>query len=117
MKTNTNTNVWTYNPTLSEDRQSWVGYDVHATDGDIGKIDEMTTDTGSAGVIVDTGFWIFGKRRLLPAACVRSVDHQEKCVYVSLSKEQVKQAPDFDSLQRRDRTFYDDFGGYYGPLI
>ena len=113
----TNTEVWTYDSTLKTDRASWVGYNVHATDGDIGRIDEMSTDTGSAGIIVDTGFWIFGKRRLLPAACVRSVDHDDKRVHVSLSKDQVKHAPDFDSLQRRDRTFFDDFGGYYGPLL
>lgn len=113
----TSTEVWTYDTTLNQDHPSWVGYDVHATDGDIGKIDEMSVDSGSASIIVDTGFWIFGKRRLLPAACVRSVDHQDKTVHVSLNKDQIKHAPDFDALQRRDRTFYDDFGGYYGPLL
>jgi hypothetical protein len=113
----TKTEVWTYDTTLNQDRSSWVGYDVHATDGDIGKIDEMTTDSESNGIIVDTGFWIFGKRRLLPAASVRSVDHQDKRVHVSLSKEQIKNAPDFDAMQRRDTSFYDDFGGYYGPLL
>ena len=113
----TKNEVWTYDSTLNTDRSSWVGYDVHATDGDIGKIDEMNSDAGAAGIIVDTGFWIFGKRRLLPAACVRSVDHTDRRVHVSLSKDQIKNAPDFDALKRGDGTFYDDFGGYYGPLL
>ena len=38
-----------------------VGYDVEAIDGHIGKIDEATTETSRQYVVVDTGFWIFGK--------------------------------------------------------
>ena len=41
---------------------SLVGYRVHATDGDIGKIDEATDDVGSSQLVVDTGPWIFGRK-------------------------------------------------------
>lgn len=32
-----------------------AGYSVHATDGDIGSIDEASYDVGSARLVVDTG--------------------------------------------------------------
>jgi hypothetical protein len=32
-----------------------VGFDVEATDGNIGKIDEATYDVGGSYVVVDTG--------------------------------------------------------------
>ena len=47
-----------------------VGYDVEATDGHIGKIDEASTETDRNYLVVDTGFWIFGKKRLVPAGVV-----------------------------------------------
>jgi hypothetical protein len=50
-----------------------TGYDVEATDGHIGKIDEATMAEGATCLVVDTGFWIFGKKRMLPAeSCSRS---------------------------------------------
>jgi hypothetical protein len=63
-----------------------------ATDGGLGKIDEATTQTGRQYVVVDTGFWIFGKKRLIPAGMVTRVDHAEEKVHVSMTKDQIKQA-------------------------
>ena len=45
--------------------------------------------------MVDTGFWIFDKRRLIPAGAVTAVDHDSRKVMISLTKDQVKDAPDF----------------------
>ena len=60
-----------------------VGYDVHATDGDIGKVDEASDQAGSSGVVVDTGPWIFGRKVVLPAGTVKRVDDADRKVYVS----------------------------------
>ncbi|HET8812946.1 MAG TPA: hypothetical protein VFM67_10140, partial [Gaiella sp.] len=55
--------VWTYRDTLVVDSGIDVtGYEVEASDGSIGKIDEATFDTGSSYIVVDTGPWIFGKK-------------------------------------------------------
>ena len=62
----TNSNLWTYRDTLDTSRDM-VGYNVEATDGSIGKIDEASTETSRRYLVVDTGFWIFGKKRLIPA--------------------------------------------------
>jgi hypothetical protein len=67
-----------------------VGYDVEATDGTTGKIDEASNEAGSSYLVVDTGFWIFGKKRLIPAGVVRRVDDDERKVHVSMTKDQIK---------------------------
>ena len=93
-----------------------VGYDVEATDGHIGKIDHATEETDRNSVVVDTGFWIFGKKRLIPAGVIRSIDDANRKVYLSFSKDRVKSAPDFDDLQRTtyDDQYYDSVDNYYG---
>lgn len=113
----TRNDLFTYDETLAASDRSWVGYDVHATDGDIGKIDEMSAQTGRGSVVVDTGFWIFGKKRLIPAAAVKTVDHSSKTVNVALTKEQIKNAPDYDELRRNDDRYYDDSATYYDPYL
>jgi hypothetical protein len=40
-----------------------VGYRVEATDGRIGSVDEASDDTDARWLVVDTGPWIFGRRR------------------------------------------------------
>ena len=112
----TGTQVWTYDTTLQPDKRKWIGYEVHAADGDIGKIDEMSTEAGRGSIVVDTGPWIFGKKRLLPAACVRTVDHNDKTVTVSLTKDQIKNAPDFEKMKDEER-YYEEHGRYYGTFL
>ena len=55
-----------YVPTMPD----LTGFEVEATDGHIGKIDEATMADGATCLVVDTGFWIFGKKRMLPAGVV-----------------------------------------------
>jgi hypothetical protein len=111
----TNDSLWTYRNDV-DPTPDWVGYSVHATDGDIGKIDELSSEVGRGSLIVDTGFWIFGKKRLIPASSVRSVDHNDETVFVMLTKEQIKDAPDYDS-SRLDTPDYEEHGSYYGPFL
>ena len=113
----TRTNLWTYDKSLTAKDRSWIGYSVHATDGDIGTIDEMSTQAERGSLVVDTGFWIFGKKRLIPAAAVLSVNDAAKTVDVALTKEQIKNAPDYDELRRDDDRYFDDSANYYGTYL
>jgi hypothetical protein len=112
----TKTNVWSYRSNLSSEvnARDIVGYDVHATDGDIGKIDECSLDTSRRYLVVDTGFWIFGKKRMIPAGVITGVDHDDMTVSVAMTKDQIKSAPDFDKQQSYDERDYDTFANYYG---
>ena len=46
---------------------------------------------------------------------VQRVDHDERRIHVSMTKDEIKNAPDLDESNRsRDDAFFDRHGGYYG---
>ena len=90
-----------------------VGYAVEAADGGIGKVDEATNEVGSSYIVVDTGPWIFGKKVLLPAGTIDRVDDGGK-VYVDLTKDQIKDSPEFDQSNYNEPAYRNRVGDYYG---
>ena len=109
--------VWTYREgvDLGVSTRNVVGYDVEARDGSIGKVDEATFDTDSSSLVIDTGPWIFGKKVMLPAGVIRSVDHADEKIFVNRTKDEIKNAPEFDDSLLRDSPYRDQLGSYYGP--
>ena len=105
--------IWAYRET------TWTqgdlsGFEVEAIDGSIGKVDEATNDAGAAFIVVDTGPWIFGKKVLLPAGVIQDVDLDARQVFVDRTKDQIKNAPEFDEDRYKDETYRSDVGAYYG---
>jgi hypothetical protein len=92
-----------------------VGYGVEAPDGSIGKVDDATYEMRSSYLVVDTGPWIFGKKVMLPAGVIDRVDLQEEKVFVNRSKDQIKNAPEYDDALFEDETYRGEVGTYYGP--
>jgi PRC-barrel domain protein len=90
-----------------------VGFKVEALDGSIGKVDDATLDAGGGVIVVDTGPWIFGKKVMLPAGVIRDVDHGEQKIFVNRTKDEIKDAPEFDEALRHDDTYRDKLGSYY----
>ncbi|MCY0925384.1 PRC-barrel domain containing protein [Streptomyces sp. H27-H1] len=91
-----------------------VGYKVEANDGGIGKIDKHSEEVGASLIVVDTGVWIFGKHVLLPAGVITRIDTEEQTVYVNRSKEQIKNAPEFDEAEYGTGPSYlEQFARYY----
>src|SRR5688572_17690302 len=88
-----------------------TGYKVEATDGHIGKIDEATYDAGASCVVVDTGPWIFGKKVMLPAGTISRIDTAEEKVYVDRTKDQIKDAPEFEEASYTTPDYRDRVGG------
>ena len=105
--------MWEYRDELGTLDRDLVGYDVEAVDGKIGKIDEASNEAGSAYLVVDTGFWIFGKKRLIPAGVVDRVDDTDRKAYVRMTKDQIKSAPDFEEQHRDDRELYNKYYDTY----
>ncbi|GII62205.1 hypothetical protein Ssi03_36220 [Sphaerisporangium siamense] len=108
--------LWSYSPTVSGAHQSFdvVGYHVEATDGRIGSVDEATYEVGESYLIVDTGPWIFGKKVMLPASTVTQIDPQEKKVFLSRTKQEIKDAPEFDDARFKEPEYRSQVGDYYG---
>ena len=90
-----------------------AGFEVQATDGGIGKIDEATYDTSASYIVVDTGPWILGKKVMLPAGVIERVDLDSQVVMVDRTKDEIKNAPEYDESTHRDDAYRDELGGYY----
>jgi hypothetical protein len=90
-----------------------TGFKVEATDGEIGKVDEATREIGGSFLIVDTGPWIFGKKIMVPAGLVRDIDPDTETIFVNRTKDEIKNAPEFDETRYHDQSYRDELAGYY----
>lgn len=109
------TDSWNYREGVNADPTvSLVGYDVEATDGKIGSVDEESHAVGDSHLVVDTGFWIFGKKVVMPASTILRIDPQEKKVFLARTKEEIKNAPEFDESTYKDSAYRAQVGDYYG---
>ena len=107
--------MWTYSSEYTTQPLDVEGFEVAATDGDIGKIDEATYDVGSSYVVVDTGPWIFGRKVLLPAGVIERIDLDNHKVEVRLTKDQIKNSPEYDADTQdyRSDAYREQVGSYY----
>lgn len=101
----------------SFDRNDIKGYDVYAdiTDEKIGSVKNILVD--EAGhfryLVVDTGFWVFGKQVLLPIGRSR-IDQNERRIYaVGFTKEQAEQLPEFSDDLKIDDDYEENVRGVY----
>ncbi|MBO3751720.1 PRC-barrel domain containing protein [Streptosporangiaceae bacterium NEAU-GS5] len=111
-----NENLWSYRQDVHDPNGivDVTGYAVEATDGKIGSVDESTYEVGDSYVVVDTGPWIFGQKVVLPAGTITQIDPQGQRVFVSRTKEEIKNAPKYDETTFKDPAYRDELGGYYG---
>lgn len=114
----TSWDAWNFRESAArgDESASLVGYHVHASDGDIGRIDEATNDVGGSRIVVDTGLWIFGRKVILPAGTIERVDDAEEKVYVDLTKRQIKDSPELDESAISGGDYRDHLGTYYGEF-
>ncbi|MFJ9407041.1 PRC-barrel domain-containing protein [Streptomyces sp. NPDC101393] len=92
-----------------------VGFDVEAIDGRIGKVDKHSDEAGAAYLVVDTGVWIFGRHVLLPAGTISSIDLGKTTIYLSRTKDDIKNAPEFDMDKHiGDDDYHQKLAGHYG---
>lgn len=106
------TDLWSYRETTIG-TTDLTGYKVEALDGSIGSVDEASNEVGASYLVVDTGPWIFGKKVMLPAGVIDRVDQDEEKIYVNRTKDEIKDAPEFDESRYRDEPYREELGGYY----
>jgi hypothetical protein len=109
-----NTELWTYRMDIigTGTMRDLAGYRIEARDGSIGKVDESTNETGRSWLVVDTGPWIFGRKVMIPAGSIERIDHDEREVFLSLTKDQIKNSPEFDEKLAND-DYRTRLGEYY----
>jgi hypothetical protein len=109
----TERDIWRYRTGLQVSNDL-TGFSVEALDGGIGKIDESSTETTGTHIVVDTGPWIFGKKVMLPGGIIERVDYDTETVFVNRTKDQIKNAPEFDESRYQSDDYRNELGGYYG---
>ena len=106
--------LWTYQgEVLVDDLQDC---EVQASDGHIGKVDEATYDVGSSYIVVDTGPLLFGKRVMLPAGLIESINLENRKVLIARSKDEINAAPEFDPETHTDTAYMTELELYYASL-
>ena len=104
--------IWTFTVTTPPNLDL-TDFKVEARDGSIGKVDEATHEAGGSFIVVDTGPWIFGKKVMIPAGMIRDIDPDTETLFVDLTKDEIKNAPEFDEKTYRDQSYRDELGHYY----
>ena len=104
--------IWTF-AVATPPNIDLTGFTVEARDGKIGKVDEATHEAGGSFIVVDTGPWIFGKKVMLPAGVIRDIDPDTETIFVDFTKDEIKNAPEFDEKTYRDQGYRNELGSYY----
>jgi hypothetical protein len=94
-----------------------VGFTINASDGDIGRVEALYFDDQHWTVryfVVDTSWWLTGRRVLVSPVCVRRPDWERRRLPVALTKAQVEASPSVDTHRPISRQFETAFSQYYG---
>jgi hypothetical protein len=86
-----------------------TGHHIHAVDGAIGHVTDFVIDEETWSIrylIVDTNYWWAGKRILISPQWIERISWDEAMVHVTLTREDIKQAPEYlpESLTRDYET-------------
>jgi len=112
------TELWTYRETMPASTDAITGFAVEAIDGQIGHIDEASNEVGAGYIVVDTGPWILGRKVMIPAGAITHVDLNKQHVMLDLSKDQIKNSPEFDAkIGMQDTAYRGKLGEYYEPFF
>jgi len=95
---------------------SFIGYKIHASDGELGKVDEFYFGDKTWNIrymVVETGNWLLGRKVLISPAALRAPDWKSKTFPVALTLEQVRTSPDIDTKKTVTRQHEAELQKYY----
>jgi len=92
------------------------GYHIHATDGEIGHVENFLVDDASWDIrylIVDTRNWWPGQHVLISPYAVQKISWSEHEVWLDVSRDQVKASPPWDPLAIIDQLYEKRLHSHY----
>jgi PRC-barrel domain len=112
-----------YNPNYAQEifgGNDIKNFDVYADDEKVGSVENILVDENDGRFryfIIDTGFWVFGKKVLLPVGLAR-LNYEKQHLFVpGLTKEQVENLPEFSEGLAIDNDYEERVRGVYRPLV
>lgn len=94
-----------------------VGYHIHATDGQIGRADELIVDGDDwliRYMVVDTAHWLSGRKVLVSPEWTKKISWAQKEIYVDLSRDRIEKSPPYDPSVPVNREYEVQLYDYYG---
>jgi len=128
--------MWGGHPNLVRDRDKWresvmdekawdphlrstkvvTGYHIEASDGEIGHVEDFIIDDENWAIrylIVDTRNWWTGKKVLIAPQWIERVSWSESKVFINLSRETIKQSPEYTEALLLTRDYETRLHGHY----
>ena len=96
------------------------GYNIHAVDGEIGKVVDFIVDDSTWKMkyfVVETGSWLNSKKVLLSTRWIKEVNWENSTVIVNIPIEAVKNSPEFDVTEPVKEAAERMLFTYYGKPI
>lgn len=94
------------------------GYGIHATDGDIGHVDDFLFDDENWTIrylTVDTrNWWPGGKTALIATPWITDIDWIGSTVRVDLSRDKIRNSPEYDQANALSRDYETRLHEFYG---
>lgn len=93
-----------------------IGYYIQAQDGEIGHVEDLLVDDQNWMVrymIIDTRNWLPGRKVILSPNWAHEISWRNRHVAVARTREQVKQAPEFNPSLPVDRGYETRLHTYY----
>ena len=109
-----------YLNTLEGNDIKGMGVYVQGTDEKIGTVNDAVVDEQGAFryLIVDIGFWIFGKKILLPVGKSRIDSTANRLYVVGITREQAENLPEYQEHTTLDYDYEEQVrGGYRTPSV
>jgi hypothetical protein len=106
--------LWSFRDDVGADRADLGGMTVEGVDGSVGKVQDVISDVDGAYLLVDTGPPVLGKTVFLPAGLVTAIDVDNESITVDRTKDEIKNAPDFDAGLGKDPAYRDAIARHYG---
>jgi PRC-barrel domain len=93
------------------------GYYVAATDGEIGHVEDFFIDDGNWAIRllgIDTRNWLPGRKVMISPGWLHGIDWGRRRVEVDLTREQIKDSPEYDPALTVDESYLEQLSAHYG---
>ena len=97
--------------------QEVLGYDVQCTDDDAGVVWDFAVDDETweiRYIVVDTKRWLPGRRILVAPAWTVDIDWASNRIHLDVTREQVRDSPEFDPGAAVNRRYEERLYDFYG---
>ena len=94
-----------------------IGYNIHATDGEIGTVVDYLIDDSNWKIIflvVETGSFLDSRKIVLSVQWIKELNWENSNVVVNLTTNSIKDSPEFDDSEPINEAYEKSLYDYYG---